>query len=29
MEDDLSISGIFAMTVGIPIRGLAMYFNVS
>jgi hypothetical protein len=29
MENDISIGGICAVTVGIPIRGVAMYFNIS
>jgi hypothetical protein len=29
MENDLSISGICTVTMGIPIGGLAMYFNIS
>jgi hypothetical protein len=29
MENDISIGGICAVTVGIPIGGVAMYFNIS
>ena len=29
MENDILIGGICAVTVGIPIGGVAMYFNIS
>ncbi len=29
MENDISIGGICAVTVGIPIGGVPMYFNIS
>jgi hypothetical protein len=29
MENDLSIAGICVVTMGIPIGGVAMYFNIS
>ena len=29
MKNDLSIAGISVVTVGIPIGGVAMYFNIS
>jgi hypothetical protein len=29
MENDISIGGICAVTMGIPIGGVAMYFNIS
>jgi len=29
MENDISIGGICSVTVGIPIGGVAMYFNIS
>jgi hypothetical protein len=29
MENDLSIAGISVVTMGIPIGGVAMYFNIS